>query len=198
MGGSVRQERAQEYEGRGYMVSRGATWSMETGLRWFVRVAAVSIALANLVGVVLWLFGGLRALGGEGAASSREALPSVLVAVIAGLAASQWVLWVFDLPGRGFWHRYRVVVESVSVGGVMEGVLLGWVFSLDGTLFPEPPPGFYTEHPLGLLLDLAWALLAGGFGGATIGLALGLAEGLVLGAPLAAVLGRYETTSPGR
>jgi hypothetical protein len=170
------------------MVSRGATWTARPGLRWFVRVAAVFVGLANLVGVVLWFVGGLYTLAGDGA-SLREATPSVLAAVIASLATSQIVLRAFELPGRSFWHRYRVVVLSVCFGGAIEGWLLGFVFSMDGTQFPEPPPGLYAEHPLLLLGDLAYSLLGAGSVGAAIGLAVGVAEGLVLGLPLAAVLG---------
>jgi hypothetical protein len=167
------------------MASRGST---RPGLRWFVRVAATLIGLANLVGVVLWFVGGLYVLGGENASSLREALPSVTAAVLASLVTSQIVLRAFELPGRGFWHRYWVVVMSVCIGGMIEGGLLGWVFSMDGALFPEPPSGFYAEQPLLLLGDLAYGLLVGLFG-AVIGLVIGLAERLVLGLPLAAVLG---------
>lgn len=129
------------------MAVRGARRSAESGLRWFVRVAAVLVALANLVIVVVWFVGGLYVLGGESESSLREALPSVIAAVLAGLTTSQIVLRTFELPGRGFWHRYRVVVASVCIGGAIEGAMLGFVFSMDGTLFPEPPAGFYAERP---------------------------------------------------
>lgn len=177
------------------MVSRGAVWTTRTGLRWFVRVAAVLVGLANLVGVVVWFVGGLYVLGGESESSLREAIPSVLAAVLAGLATSQIVLRMFELPGRGFWHRYGVVVMSVCIGGIIEGAMLGWVFSLDGTLFPEAPPDTPWLNPgapivlLAQLANVARVLLGAGAVGAVIGAALGLVEGLVLGVPLAAVLG---------
>ncbi len=170
------------------MVSRSATWTTGPGVRWFVGVAAVLVGLANLVGVILWFVGGLHVLGGEEASSLRETLPSVLAVVVAGLAASQIVLRTFEVPGRGFWHRYRVVVISVCIGGAIEGGLLASLFSLDGTLFPEPPPGFYVEHPLLLLGTLLYTLLVGLLG-SVIGLVIGLAEGLFLGLPLAVALG---------
>jgi hypothetical protein len=171
------------------MVSSGATWTTRLGLRWFVRGAAVFVGLACMVGVVVWDVGGFYYLGGEGGSPWREAVPSVLAAVAAGLLTSEIVLRAFDLPGRGFWHRYGVVVVSVCIGGAIEGGLLGWVFAMDGTLFPEPPPEFYAEEPLRLLGDLAWSLIAAAPVGAVLGLAAGLAAGLVLGVPLAAVLG---------
>jgi hypothetical protein len=171
------------------MVSRGAAWTTRMRPRWFVRVAAVCVGLANLVAVILWFVGGLYILGGEDASSLGEALPSVLAAVVAGLATSQIVLRAFELPGRGFWHRYRVVVMSVCIGGAIMGGLLGWVFSVDGTLSPEPPPGVYAGDPLLLLGDVARVLLGAGLVGAVIGSAVGLAEGLVLGLPLAALVG---------
>jgi hypothetical protein len=169
------------------MVSRGATWSTRPGLRWFVRVATILVGLANLVGVVLWVVGGLDILGGEEASSLWETLPSALAAVVASLVTSQIVLRPFELPGQGFWHRYGVVVMSVCVGGMIEGGLLAWVFSLDGTLFPESPLSFYA-HPIALLGALLYTLLVGLLG-AGIGLVIGLAEGLVIALPLAAMLG---------
>jgi hypothetical protein len=66
---------------------------------WFVRVAAVLVGLANLVGVILWFVGGLPAQGVEEDSSLREALRAVLAVVVAGLAASQVALRVFELPG---------------------------------------------------------------------------------------------------
>jgi hypothetical protein len=171
------------------MVSSGAAWTTRPGLRWFVRGSAILVGLASMVGVVVWWIGGLYGLGGVGESSLREAVPYVIAAVAAGLLTSEIVLRAFDLPGRDFWHRYGVVVVSVCIGGAIEGGLLGWVFSLDGTLFPEPPPGLYAGDPLGLLGDLAWALLAGGSVGAVMGLVAGLAAGLVLGVPLAKLLG---------
>ncbi len=172
------------------MVSRGATLTTRPGLRWFVTVSAVLVGLANLVGVVLWFVGGLYVLGGEGASSLWEILPSVLVAVVASLVSSQIVLRAFELPGQGFWHRYRVVVMSVCIGGMIEGGLLAWVFSVDGTLFPSPL-SFY-PNLVALVGTLLYTLLVGLLG-AGIGLVIGLAEGVVLGLPLAAGLGMLRS-----
>ena len=171
------------------MVSRGTAWTRWRGPRGFVRAVAIFVGLANVLAVVVLFVGGLRVLGGEDASSLAEALPSVLAAVLAGLATSEIVARVFELPGRGFWRRYAVVVASVCIGGAIEGAMLGWVFSLDGTLFPEAPPGAYAGDPLLLLGDLARLLVGAGLVGAVVGLATGLAEGLALAFPLAAVLG---------
>jgi hypothetical protein len=178
------------------MAARNATRTAEPRLLWFVRAAAVLVALANLVGVVVWFIGGLYVLGGESESSLREALPSAIAAVLAGLTTSQIVLRAFELPGRGFWHRYGVVVAAVCIGGAIEGAMLGFVFSMDGTLFPEPPAGFYAEHPIFLLSDLAYSLLGAGSVGGAIGLAFGVAEGLILGLPLGAVLGALRDDRP--
>jgi hypothetical protein len=95
------------------------------------------------------------------------------------------------LPGWSFRHRY-VVVTSVYIGGTIEGAMLGWVFSLDGTLFPEPPPGAYVGEPLRLFGDLTRLLLEAGMVGAVIGLVTGLVTGLVLGVPVAKLLGTFS------
>jgi len=153
-----------------------------------VTGVAVFVGLANLVGVVAWDVGGLRGLGGWSESSLLEAVPSAVAAVLAALLTSWIVLRKFDLPGRGFWRRYGVVAASVCVGGMIEGAMLGWVFSLDGALFPEAPPGAFAADPLGL----AGLLLGAGMVGAVIGLVAGLVEGLVLGLPLATVLGALE------
>lgn len=147
-------------------------------MRWFVRVAAVLVGLANLAGVILWFVGGLNTLAGEGA-SLGEALPATLVAVVAGLVTSRIVLRTFELPGRGFSHRYWVVVASFCLGGAIEGELLGWLFTLDGTLGAGTFANIVAEGPVVLLGALAWAFVPG-LVGAVMGLAVGLAEGLVL------------------
>ena len=160
---------------------------MGIGLRWFVRVAAVLVGLASTVGVIVWWVGGLYVLGGEGGASLREAVPSAIAAVAAGLLTSEIVLRLFELPGRGFWRRYGVVIASVCIGGAIEGAMLGCVFSLDGTLFPEAP-GATPADPLGLV----GVTLGAGVVGAVLGLAYGLALGVVLGVPLAMILGAFS------
>ena len=133
-------QRSRFSKGTGYIVSRGATWRTRTGLRWFVRAAAVFVTLVNLSHVILWLVGGLHVLGGEDASTLGEAVPSLLLAVIAGLVTSEIVLRVFELLGRGFLYRYQVVVISVCLGGAIEGGILSLLYALDGTMFPAPPP----------------------------------------------------------
>jgi hypothetical protein len=77
------------------------------------------------------------------------------------------------------------VVASVYIGGAIEGAMLGCVFSLDGTLFPEMPAGSTSADPLGLV----GVSLGSGCVGAVIGLVVGLAGGVALGLPLAKLLG---------
>ena len=118
--------------------------------------------------------------------SLREAVPSAIAAVLTVLLTSEIVLRAFDLPGRGFWHRYGVVVASVCIGGAIEGAMLGCVFSLDGSLFPEAvSPGALATDPLGLV----GVSLGSGAVGAVIGLMVGLVVGVALGLPLAPLLG---------
>ena len=167
------------------MVSSGVAGATRPGLRWFVRGSAVLVGLAGMAGVVAWWVGGLYVLGGEGESSLREAVPSAAAVVLAGLATSEIVLRVFELPGRDFGHRYGIVLASVCLGAAIEGAMLGCVFSLDGTLFPEMPPGASAADPLGLV----GVSLGSGVVGAVIGLVVGLAVGAVLGPPLATLLG---------
>ena len=178
-------QRSRFSKGTGYIVSRGATWSTRTGLRWFVRAAAVFVALVNSSHVILWLVGGLHVLGGEDASTLGEAAPSLLLAVIAGLVTSEIVLRVFELLGRDFLYRCQAVVNSMCLGGAIEGGRLSLLYAIDGTMFPAPPPSIYA-HPVAPL----YILLVGLFG-AGIGLGIGLAEGLILGLPLAAALGTF-------
>ena len=167
------------------MISSRAARTTGLGLRWFVRGSAVLVGLACMVGVVVWFVGGLYVLGGEDDSSLREAVPSGIAAVAAGLLTSEIVLRAFDLPGRGFGHRYGVVA-SVCIGGAIEGAMLGCVFSLDGSLFPEAASlGALATDPLGLV----GVSLGSGAVGAVIGLMVGLVVGVALGLPLAPLLG---------
>jgi hypothetical protein len=104
-----------------FMVARGVAWMAGPGLRWFVRSAAVLVGLANLAALPLW-FGDPYALRDE--TSAGEALVPVISTLIAGLATSEIILRVFDLPGRTFFHRYAVVATSVSLGGAIMGAPL--------------------------------------------------------------------------
>ncbi len=166
------------------MVTRGATSTAGPRLRWFVRVAAVLVGLANLAALPLW-FGNPYALRDE--TSLGETLAPVLAALIAGLATSEIVLRVFELPGRSSFYRYSVVATSVSLGGAIMGAPLSVQFAIDGTLGADPPPALYAD-PFALLLALV-STLPVGLVGAVFGLVIGMAEGLVLALPLAAGLG---------
>jgi hypothetical protein len=175
------------------MVSSGAARTTRTGLRWFVRVVAVLVGLANLSVVILWFVGGLYTLAGDGA-SLREALPSVLVTLIASVATSEIVLRVFELPGRSFTHRYKTVVMSMCLGGMVMGALLSVLYAIDGTMGADPSREFYADllkNPIALLGAVPVGLVGAGFG-----LAFGLTEGLILGLPLAAALGRLGNGRP--
>lgn len=152
-------------EERNHMVSSGATRT-RTGLRWFVRVAAVLVGLANLPVVIVWVVGGLEVLAGAGA-SLGETLPTVLIAVIASLATSEIVLRVFELPGRSSGHRYGVVVTSVCLGGALMGAPLAVLYAIDGTLGADPTRSVYAilyADPLALLGAVPVALVGAVFG----------------------------------
>lgn len=150
-----------------------------------VRVGAICIAVAN-VPVVIMQVGGLSVLGGGGT-SLREIAPPVILAVIAGLLVAQILLRLFEIPGRGFTYRYRMVVTAFCLGGAIEGELLGWLFTLDGTLGAGTLTTFFAEEPAIVLGNLVWALVPG-LVGAMFGLLIGLVEGLVLALPLAYIV----------
>lgn len=157
---------------------------MGTGLRWFVRAVAVLVGLANLAALPLW-FGNPSAMREDN--SLIVSFVPVLIAVIAGLATSEVALRVFELPGRTFYQRYRIVVISVCLGGAMMGAPLSVQFAIDGTLGAEPSLAIYA-NPI-VLRDALLSALPVGVVGAVFGLVIGLAEGLVLGLPLGAALG---------
>ena len=142
--------------------------------------------------------GGLEVLSGSGD-SIWDAVPSVFLTVVSGLATAQIVLWVFDLPGRGFGQRSRDVVASFCLGGVLMGESLGWLWVLDGTLGAGTFAGVIAQGPLMALAAFAYALIPG-IVGAAFGLVVGLVEGVVLAFPLAKILGSYEarTASVGK
>ncbi len=166
------------------MVSRVMVWARGIGFRRLARVVAVFVGLANLIGVILWF--GLDTFAGEGA-SLGEVLPSTFLVVIAGLVAAEIVLRVSEVSGRGFSHCYKVIVTAFCLGGVIEGELLGWLFTLDGTLGAGTFTDIFADGPIFFFVTLAWAFIPG-LVGAAFGLVAGLAEGLILGLPLAAAV----------
>ncbi len=171
------------------MVSGGAAWTRRLGLRWFVRMAAVLVGLANLAALPLW-FGDPAAMRED--TSWLVSVAPVLVAVIAGMATSEVALRAFELPGRTFSQRYRI---SLCLGGAMMGAPLSMQFAIDGTLGAEPSLAPYADPAV--LLGALLSVLPVGVVGAVFGLVIGLAEGLVLGLPLGAALGRYAGTDLG-
>jgi hypothetical protein len=154
------------------------------GVRWFVRVSAVIVGLANLAALPLW-FGNPFTLRDD--TNFAEAITPLLIAVIAGLTSSEVCLRRFDLPGRSFIHRYWIVVVSVCLGGALMGAPLAVQFTIDGTLAADPPPGSLSG-PIPLLVAVV-ETLPYGLIGAAFGVVIGLMEGLVLALPLAAALG---------
>lgn len=166
------------------MATNRVTWVARPGKRWFVRISAVIVGLANLAALPLWL-GNPYALRDD--TNLAEAIIPWLVAVIAGLMISEVFLKRIELPGRNFSHRYWIVVVSVCLGGALMGAPLSVQFAIDGTLGADPPTGFYAD-PTALLVAVVSALPVG-LVGAAFGLVIGLMEGLVLALPLAATLG---------
>ena len=98
------------------MTTHRATFTPRSGVRWFVRIFAVMVGLANLAALPLWL-GNPYALRDD--TNMVEAVTPWLIAVIAGLAISEVCLKNFELPGRRFLHRYWIVAVSVSLGGAL-------------------------------------------------------------------------------
>jgi hypothetical protein len=64
-----------------------------------------------------------------------------------------------ELPGRGFWHRYGVVVTSVCLGGVVMGALLAVLHAIDGTMGTDLSPGELFADPLAMLFAVPAGLV---------------------------------------
>ncbi len=151
----------------------------------FTRLAAVVVGLVNLAFVAG--LGDADSALRRGELSLAGALPSVIVAVVAGLLTAELLLRSFGprILSERFAERYGAPVFALCLGGALTGALLAGLYALDGTMFPAQ-----TTMLGGMLLALLAALE-----GAVLGLLLGLGEGLVLGLPLAAVLGLYGDAS---
>ncbi len=172
-----------------------------TRARWFVRLAAVIVGLANLL-VLVQFFGGNPVLPTGvfwEAVSLRGAIPPMFAAVLAGLVASEVALRRLDrLSAFGRFvffeklsHLHAGVVGTVCLGGALMGVLLGAMLVLQGPLS--------NTVPLGALEQAAVALLSTSitsFYGALAGAVLGAVEGLLLASPLAAILKRFDYRNP--
>lgn len=164
------------------------------GVRWFVRVAAIVVGLANLR-VFVWVFGypseGRSSwLLGAGV-SLFDALPSVLAVVIAALVTSELSLRRFgeNAASADYALRRAAALRALCIGGALTGALLSVLWALDGTMGADPPAGEFAS-PLVLLAAVAgaWrvALL-----GAGVGFFFGFLQGAVLAFPLASALGRF-------
>ncbi len=136
---------------------------------------AVSVGLASLA-VMVGLFGEFPALMAKNLII--EAFPTVLAAVIAGLAASKIVVRVFgpSALAESCFLRYAVAVGAVCIGAVFIGLMLTIIFVLSGTVD--------TIGSLTLLQRIATVLIAS-FYGVYCGAMVGLIEGLILALPLA-------------
>jgi hypothetical protein len=169
--------------------------------RWFVRSAAVLVGLANLV-VLAHFFGGNLALP-TGVSwenvSLRGAAPSVLAAVLAGLAASEVALRRFDrLAAFGRYvsfeklsHLHAGVVGTVCLGGVLMGSLFGALLILQGPMGSTEMLTPAERATVALLSTSVTSAYGAMFGGA-----LGMIEGLLLTRPLAAILARSGDGDP--
>ena len=143
----------------------------------FSRLAAIFVGMANLA-VLAWLSDDSRIRTGD-VAWWIEALPAMLIVVVAGLVTSEIVLRRSKPLREKFSDRYGVMLFAVGLGGMLMGELLAGLFALNGVLFPG----------LSTIPERILVALLSGLVGAAFGLELGLAEGLVLAFPLAAILG---------
>ena len=176
------------------MDSAGATRTPGSRARWFVRAATVIVGLVNLRAFV-WLFGfpsegdGSLLLGTG--VSFSDALPSVLAVSVAALATSELALRRFgrDIASDDYALRYAAAFRAICVGGALAGALLAGLWAVDGTMFADPPAGYFSSPAN--LLGAAVGSLPVGILGAVVGGFFGFLEGAVLAFPLAAVLGRF-------
>lgn len=170
------------------------TQTKRVGPRWFVRVVAILVGLANLV-VLVHLFGGTPDWSGSiwedvtrksmwEEVTLNEALAPVLVTVLSGLAISEVVLWGFrrELFSKRFDQRYVGTMVAVSLGGALMGALLAAVFVLQGSLGSTYMLTPAQRVPAALYTSILGVMYGGG---------LGLVEGVILAYPLAHVLGRF-------
>lgn len=174
------------------------------GARWFVRLVAVIVGLANLF--VLGCFGGgepaLPAGLSWGTATPEEVTATVLAAVGAGLATSEVAIRRFDrLSAFGryvFFERFSYwragIVAAVCLGGAIMGGLFGALLVLQGPLMNSLATLTPLKHGVVTLLRTT---IAGGIG-AFLGAVVGAIEGLLLAPTLAAVLARIDRTPPRR
>lgn len=147
----------------------------------FVRLVAVLVGLMNLA-VLVKLADGYSALQ-RGTVGWSEVLPSVLVAVVAGLLTAAAILkWLKPSAlGEEFSDRCGAVMIAVCLGGIVMGGLLAAMLTLNGALLSPPT-----------ILERIFMSLVTGFLGALFGLAIGFLESLFLAPPLAAILGRSK------
>jgi ABC-type glycerol-3-phosphate transport system permease component len=172
-------------------------WLERVGPRWFVRVVAVSVGLANLV-VLVHLFGGYspdpsrtvweditRKSMWEGV-TLNEALAPVLVAVLSALATSEIVLRAFgrSVFSERFDQRYAAAAFGVCLGGALMGASLAAVLIFQGSLGSSYMLAPAQRIPAALYTSVL---------GYVIGGVLGFLEGMILAYPLAHILGRFRS-----
>lgn len=171
---------------RGAMTTSSSLHAGDTGRRpfaVFARLATVSIGLVNLA--FLAIQNGVDDAMRRGDVTWNNALPVVLAVVVAGLVTSEITLRRLEPFGEEFFHRYRIMVLALGLGGMLTGGMVTAALALNGALLIEPAT---------LLVRVAAALLFGLVDGAS-GAVLGLLEGLILAFPLAAILGRFRNTN---
>ncbi len=157
----------------------------------FARFSAVFVGLANLTVLTVLSNSDYSAWR---SVTWTEALPFVIAVVVAGLVTSEIFLGRFKPLAlkEEFFDRYRVMVGTVCLGGVVSGGLVGGLLLL-GDL---PAGGSLTITGLvSMVLTAVPVVLLSGFFGALYGAALGFIEGLFLAFPLAAILGRMRNGS---
>ncbi len=161
-----------------------STPANRAGTRWFTRVLAVLVGLANLVVVGIYMFSFLYPSSTVWAeVTLNRALVPVLVVVLSALATAEIVPRIFrrELSSERFGQRYGAAAAGVLLGMALMGGLLAAVVALQA----------FADEPLTLAV-LVTSVVSTSFYGVVVGGMLGLVEGVVLALPLAHILGRFS------
>ncbi len=162
------------------MDAGGETRAPESGVRWFVRATAVVVGLANLRAFAWWFGypgeGDGSWLLGDGV-SFVDALPSLLAAVVAALATSELVLRRAgrNVVSKDYALRCAAALGALCIGGALAGGLLAALWAVDGTMFADPPAGYFMS-PANLIGAMVVSLPVGVLG-AAVGGFFGFLEG---------------------
>lgn len=152
----------------------------------FTRFAAIFVGLANLAFLAILFDSDSSAWRNV---AWTEALPCVIAMVVAGLVTAEIFLRRFRPLAlkEEFFDRYRVMVGTVCLGGVVSGGLVGSLLLLGDS----SAGGSLTITGLisTVLMTVSVMLLSGFL--ASYGAALGFIEGLFLAFLLAAILGLF-------